>query len=398
MNFLRKIALILLPICIVGAGALAAWTMIVNRPEVQTETPQTPLPVVRTATVKAQPIQFRVRSQGTVRPKRESSILNEVAGRVVWVSPSLAGGAFFEEGELLVKLDTADYELSLLQARTAIAEAEVRLEREREEAAVAKREWATLGKGNPSPLALREPQMREAQALLESRQAAVKRAELDLERTKIYAPYRGRVRQKLVDLGQFLNRGSVIANIYGVDIAEVLLPIPDEDAAFLQLPMSYAGEPSSAQGVPVRFFATFAGTEHSWQGRIVRTEGEIDSKTRMIQVIAEVNDPYERGPKNRPPLAAGMFVEAEIVGRSIHSAVALPRSALRAGDLVYVVDSEQRVDLRSVEVLRGETDRVILRKGLDDGEQVVISILDAPTQGMRVRVAGSQQPGQGGAE
>lgn len=333
MKVIRILVMVLLPIAIVGAGALIAWTMVANRPEVSTEVPDKPLPLVRVMEAKKQSIQFRVRSQGTVRPKTESSILSEVAGRVVWVSPALSGGAFFGQGELLVKIDTADYDLALLQAKTAIAEAEVRLEREKEEAAVARREWASLGKGTPSPLALREPQLREAQAMLESRQAAVRRAELDLERTEIHAPYRGRVRQKLVDIGQFLNRGTAIANIYGVDVAEVLLPIPDEDAAFLQLPMSYAptasgSEPVKRESLPVRLFTNFAGTEHSWNGQIVRTEGEIDSKTRMINAIAEVNEPYARNKGGRPPLAVGMFVEAEIRGRAASNTVALDRKSV----------------------------------------------------------------------
>jgi membrane fusion protein, multidrug efflux system len=398
MILLRRILLIVLPIAIIGFGIVVAWTMVENRPEVETVIPEKPLPVVRLMTAEASNFRFRVHSQGSVRAKTQSAILSEVAGRVVWVSPNLASGAFFDEGELLVKVDPTDYELALLQAKTAIAEAEVRLEREKQEAAVARREWKALGQGTPSPLVLREPQLREAEALLENRKAAIRRAQIDLERTQIHAPYRGRVRQKLVDIGQFLNRGATIANIYGVDVAEVVLPVPNEDAAFLDLPMSYIPrdpgrqETTKLAGLPVRLFGTFAGVEHNWQGRIVRTEGEIDPQTRMMNLIAEVENPYQRGSANRPPLAVGMFIEAEITGRAVTGKVVIPRAALRAGDVVYVVDSQNRVDLRQVEILRAETDRVVLSDGIQPGERIVVSLLDAPVQGMQVRVAGESRP------
>jgi multidrug efflux pump subunit AcrA (membrane-fusion protein) len=217
------------------------------------------------------------------------------------------------------------------------------------------------------------------------------------------------VRTERVDVGQFVSRGVAIATLYAVDYAEVRLPIPDRELAYVDLPLAYrpqagseAGtEPAAAEdGSAVRLHAEFAGREHVWTGRIVRTEGEIDPKSRMVHAVARVEDPYARAAgSERPPLAVGLFVEAEILGRSVDAAVTLPRAALRRdeagpgepardGYFVLVVDEESRLEFRPVEVLRSEREQVVIGDGLTAGERVCVSPLRAPVDGMRVRVAG----------
>ena len=152
------------------------------------------------------------------------------------------------------------------------------------------------------------------------------------------APYTGRIRTKSVDVGQFVSRGAPVARVYAVDYAEVRLPIPDAELAYVDLPLAFRGQAGDAKGPKVTLRAQFAGREHTWQGRIVRTEAEIDPQSRMVQAVARVADPYGQGGRpGRPPLAVGMFVEAEIEGRWT-SSVVLPRVALRGGDTVYVID------------------------------------------------------------
>ena len=257
---------------------------------------------------------------------------------------------------------------------------------EEQEAEVARKEWESLGEGEPTSLVLREPQIAEAKAAWASAQAALDRAKYDLERTIVRAPYAGRVWEKRVDLGQFVTRGSQIARIYSVDLAEVQLPIPDEELAFVDLPLAYRGRAGNSNKPRVKLTATFAGKKHEWRGRIVRTEGEIDPQSRMVRAVAQIKDPYGyTAHPGRPPLAVGMFVEAEIQGRLARGVVSLPRAALRTGDRVLVVDEESRLRFREVEILRAESDRVIVRSGLEEGERVCVSIVETAVEGMQVR-------------
>ena len=377
---------ILLPLIVIAVGAYSAFTMIQNRPAPVTQQVEIPPPSVRVISVQPENIRLKVRAEGTVAPRTETELVPEVSGRVMMVSESLAAGGFFEEGEVLLEIDQREYELAVVRARAAIAQAELRLATEEEEAAVARKEWESLGQGEPRPLVVRAPQIAEAKAMLASAEAAYEKAEYDLERTVVKAPFAGRVREKRVDVGQFVSRGSSVARLYSVDYAEVRLPIPDSDLEFVNLPLAYRGQRESARGPSVALMANFAGRRHRWQGRIVRTEGEIDPRTRMIQAIARVADPYGRARPGRPPLAVGMFVEAEIYGKSASNVFVLPRVVLRGADQVLVVDKEDRLRFRSVDILRTESDQVIIRSGLEAGERVANSVVEAAVDGMKVRV------------
>ena len=377
----------LLPLVIVAAAAFAAVVMIMNRPPVETLTPVIEPPGVRVHEVTLQDARLSVTSQGTVQPRTESQLVPEIAGRVTWVAPSFAEGGFFEGGDVLVEIDPFDYEQALVGARSQLAQARLRLAQEEAEAEVAQREWDTLGRGDPRALALREPQLDDARASVAAAEASVERARRDLQRAEIVAPYAGRVRTKNVDIGQYVRVGDALATVYAVDVAEIRLPLPDDELAYLDLPLSYRGVEQQVRPL-VTLHATFAGETHAWDGLVVRTESEIDSVSRMVHAIAEVPDPYAPGPNpNRPPLAVGMYVEAEIDGRTARDVTVLPRQALRGRDQVLVVTPDDRLSFRTIDVLRTSTESVIVRSGLQAGELVVISPLDTPTDGMRVQLA-----------
>ena len=263
----------------------------------------------------------------------------------------------------------------------------MRLATERQEAEVARKEWEALGQGEPSSLVVREPQIAEAMATLASAEAALDQAKFDLERTVVRAPYAGRVRAKQVDVGQYVQRGAPVATLYSVDVAEVKLPIPDAELEYVNLPLAYRGAAENAQGPGVTLTAEFAGREHKWYGRIVRTDGEIDATTRMVNAIAQVKDPYAKGrDSRRPPLAVGMFVEAEINGRRVGNVVRLPRTALRGDARVLVVDTANRLYYRDIDIFRLDRDEVLVRGGLEPGDRVCVSNVEAAVNGMEVRV------------
>ena len=386
LDFLKRHPKAFLPFAVVLLGVLIAFVLVKTRPQVETQKHETPPPLVRVLPVTFSDLQLKVRTQGTVTPRSEATLVSQVAGQVMAVSPAFASGGFFDKGEVLLTIDPRDYELAVIRAGVQVAQAELRLAREVEEAEVARQEWERVGQGAPTPLVLRKPQLAEAKATLDAARAMLEQAELNLERTRIRAPYDGRVRAKSADVGQFVSPGAPLARIYAVDYAEVRLPIPDGQLAYLDLSFDFRGEVTPKHGPEVVLSAGFAGRPHTWNGRIVRVEGEIDSRTRMVYVVARVKAPYDQGDDpNRPPLAVGLFVDANILGHRLENVVVLPPSALRAGNRVLVVDAEDRLHFREVDIHRANAESVVLHSGLAPGERVCISPLDAVVDGMRVR-------------
>ena len=386
MRVLIRLLKALLPLIVIGVAGLVAVTMIRSRPEVETQAPTVAPPGVRAHSVSLETVRISVRSQGTVRPRTETQLVPEIAGRITSVSPSFVEGGFFEEGDVLLRLDRFDYEQAVVSARSQLAQSRLRLAQEEAEAEVAQREWDTLGRGDPRELTLRVPQLEDARASVAAAEANVERAQRDLERADVTAPYSGRVRTKNVDVGQFVTVGSPIATVYAVDVAEVGLALPDGELAYLDLPLAYRGATDQI-GPRVVLSTTFAGASYEWGGRVVRTESEIDPVSRMVQVVAEVQDPYAVGSDpRRPPLAVGMYVDAEIEGRAFREIAVVPRAALRGRTQVLVIDPENRVRFREVGVLRTTTESVYVNSGLSSGERVAVSAIDSPTEGMLVQV------------
>ena len=384
---------ILLPVAIIVAAALGARTMVDLRPDAPTRPPIVIIPQVRVVEVELTEVTLTVKSQGTVEPRTQSQLVPEVSGRIIDVSPSFVAGGFFEAGDVLFKTDPHDYEQALVQRNAEVESARLHIAQEEAEAEVAQWGWDRVGTGQARSLTLREPQIASAKAELAAAKANLETAQRNLERTEVRAPFSGRVRQKNVDVGQFVTVGAPVARIYAVDAAEVRLPLPNEDLAYLDLPLNYRGESGRIRGPAVTLRAEFAGRIHEWQGRIVRTEGEIDPQTRMVHVVAEVQNPYGRGPDpTRPPLAAGMFVEAEIVGRTVEHVAIVPRAALRGPSQVLVVDVNSRLRFRDVEVLRATTNELFILGGRETGDRVNVSPVEAVSDGMEVRTStlGSQ--------
>ncbi len=385
------------PLGLLAAGVLGALLLLATAPSPATVPPPTAIPVVRTVVAETRDVQIRIASYGTVSPRSETELVPEVSGRVEWVSPSLVSGGFFEEGDPLLRVDRYDYEVEVERARARLARAESQAALQAK-ALARQRELARRDVESASRLDDAINTDRVARATLREARAELAQAERDLDRTEIRAPYAGRVRQESVDVGQFVSRGDPVGRIYAVDWAEVRLPIRDEDLSFLELSLdgvSYA--PRAAPEVVLR--ANFGGAEREWRGEVVRTEGEIDPRSRMVHVVARVADPYGRDARaGLPPFPVGLFVEAEILGRVARDVVVLPREALLYGGRVLVVDREDRLRFREVDVLRVTRDKVLVRAGLAPGERVSVSALDMPVEGTPVRPVPVGPPGSVTAE
>jgi RND family efflux transporter MFP subunit len=373
---------ILLPVGIAIGGIGLAAIIIATGPKLEQLPPPSNAPLVRTWEAQSQSVQMSSITHGSVLPRTESELIPEVSGRVVHMSPSLVSGGFFKQGDVLLKVDPLDYEVALEQARAALASSKSELTNARK----AHARQLDLAKKQSTSESQRDDalnRMQFAEAAQREASARLSRAERDLERTHIIAPFEGRVRSERVDVGQFITRGASIASLYSTDFAEVRLPIHDEELAFLELPL--AGKDPTDMPLPkVNLRARFAGKEHQWQGRIVRTEGELDPKTRMISVIAQVEAPYKTS-GDRPPLAVGLFVEAEILGRIAHNIYRVPRSALQANEQIYIIRDDNTLEFRDVHILRVVGEDIYISDGLESGETVCLSTLNNAIQGMSVR-------------
>jgi RND family efflux transporter MFP subunit len=373
-------------VLIVGGGL--SYGLLVGKPgpEPEAAPPLVP-PVVEVRVAAPTAHALSVETQGTVRPLREIKLVSQVGGRVEEVSPRFAQGGFFAVDEPLVKVEGVDYQFLIARAESQVAAARQRLAEEQGRALQAKREWRDLGSAQGNALFLREPQLASAKAALRASDADLAAARLDLSRTSIAAPFNGRISEKFVDVGQYVALGTVIATIYDTDVAQVRLPLTDQQVALLDLPLIYNNElPAEREGVPVLLHARFANREWQWQGKVVRTDASIDESSRVVYAVVEVQKPFERQPDSeRPPLSPGLFVSATITGRQLQQVVELPRSALRTDGTVMVVDTAQLAQRRPVHVLGSDTDNVWVQ-GLNAGERVIVRQATQVVAGMQVTV------------
>jgi len=345
-------------------------------------------PLVKVQPVHQQDVQMVVQGYGTVQPKVQAEVVPQVSGKVVAINPNVKNGGFVRAGETLITIDPRDYELAVQRAEAEVARAEVELDLEKAEAEVSRQEWEQLnpGKEPPSPLIVREPQIRQAQTRLEATKAQLATAELNLERTRVSLPFDGRVVSKTVDLGQYVNVGQSIGKVYSIEAVEIEVPLEDWELAWFDIPanpVSINGSSSPATGSKVEVRSEFAGGTHVWQGYVVRTTGEIDKTSRLVSVVVEVAEPF-RGANGRPPLVPGMFVELLIKGKTLEKSIPVPRDAIHEGNKVWVVE-KGRLHIQPLEIARADEDFVYTISGLDDGAMIVLSSLDTVTEGMKVR-------------
>ncbi len=369
---------LIIPALVIIASILGAVTLMATSPQLEPNVPAPVPPTVRVVDIEPKSIQMTVQSQGTVAPNTESELIPEVSGRVVWVSKSLVNGGYFEKGAVLLRLDDEDHRSSLQRAKATLTRAEAEFQHARfEYQRMQSLEDRQLASRSQIENALRASRVTEA--ALQDARASYAQAVRDLERTQLKAPFTGLVRHESVDIGQLVGRGSAVATIYASDQAEVRLPIADRQLAFLNLPVGHRGELPLDQQPNVRLSAEYAGRMLEWSGKIVRTEAQIDTSSRMVHVIARVTNEDQVA-----PLSVGLFVNADIEGLLVDDVVVLPRNALRTGNRVLVVDDDNKLRFREIETLRFYQDDVFIKAGLQPGERVCISPMQTPIEGMTV--------------
>lgn len=370
-------------IIITGVGIMAV--MQAMRPAPKKEAQHVAGIPVHVSFVEKKNYYAMVAGTGTVQASQDITIIPQVSGRVVTVSPAFVSGGFLKKGDLLFELDDADYRLAAEQAKARVANAEYEISVTESRARIARQEWERLegNKGEkPNPLVLYEPQLKNAKAALVSAAAGLQQAELDLERTKIRAPFNCLVRAEAVEPGQFVRAGTVVGTLAGTDAAEIVVPLPLEELQWLEIPRQAYG----ASGSRAKISLSLGETRHEWDGNIIRSLREIDSKSRMLSVVVAVRDPYRLAAADAAAaLPVGAFVDIRFTGRQMAKAMSIPRTALRENSTVWTMDQDNTLRIKKVTVLRLEREQVFITAGLQEGDSVVLTVITGAAEGMKLK-------------
>ncbi len=368
---------------LVGGVALIAL-MGQMRPKPEREEPNIAPPTVFYTTTVARSVTLDVTAQGEVRPRTDIPLTAQVSGRVISIADNFVNGGAFDKDDTLIRIEDADYRAAAAGVKARVAQAEEALRREEAEGALARRDYEDLGReDDPSELALRIPQLAQARANFDAAKAEHTAALLNLERTRVRAPFTGRVRERIVGVGQFVSPGAQLGRIFSTDVAEIRLPLTDSDLTKLGLPIAFVATEENP-GPPVMLTAFVAGEQRDWTGRIARADGSIDAATRQVFVVAVVDDPYGAGADDGMPLIMGLFVDATIRGKPFHNAIVLPRSALYGRDTVYVITDDATLDRRTVHIVSTDRDTITISGGVNAGERIAVSPLRGADHGDKV--------------
>ncbi|MGI2068146.1 efflux RND transporter periplasmic adaptor subunit [Shewanella sp. MF08487] len=376
-TLLRRLSPFFILLLFVFGAALLMQTK--GAPEQKAE--EIPVPIVDVLQVTQQTVSLNLPSYGVVTPKYKTQLVTEVQGRLLTISPDFVAGGIVKKGEQLAQIEPSDYEADLMQADATLAQATAALNEEIARGEVAKIEFKGYDKGLPPELGLRIPQLKKEQANVKYAQAALARAQRNLERTVIRAPFDGIIKARNVDLGQYVSLGTNLGELYDTSVAEIRLPISNDDLAYL--------ESVDNPDTEVTLSASLAGKNNTWQGNIIRSEGVIDAENRMVYLVAEIKDPYLRANKvaGSLPLKYGGFVNAIIKGRTVDGIVKLPRYVVR-NDQVVLVNDKNIVEIRHVNVVRSDLENVFIKDSLKTGERVATTQFSNMANGQLVKVLG----------
>ena len=426
----RQKIFIILAVLVLAIGVGSTKWLIENRPEPETVTPPEPRRFVRTMFLKKQDKTFWVKGFGTVRPKTELSIVPEVSGKVVERSPGFRTGGFIKKGDLLFQIDPADYRLAIERRKAEIAQLRADIARLRQEEKnhqadldIAERHMKLVsqemernerlrrqgvissGQYDQSQqnflrqertvqsiknvLALLPVQLRQKQAALDANRTELKRAVLQLSRTKIVAPFDARVRETSLDVGDFASAGKSVGRIYDVSVLEVPVSLPVEDARWAFRRIREVSFPRSQEEVKPFFPAARVswsqfGKNFEWRGRVSLVDSGLDESTRALTLVVEIPEPMKNWmPGKHPPLFVGMFVEVKIEGVTMTDVYVIPRAALRGRDHVYLLD-DGTLRIQKVEVIRKDQDGVVIRNGVNENARIILSAIPDPVSGMKL--------------
>lgn len=386
----KRIIYFLIVIIILVAGVAGNKYLKASRPPIEKQSTPVAVALARTIAVEAKTLLVPIDGNGTVFPLKEIQLVPQVGGKVVYISQALVNGGEYKKDEVLLEIDPADYKIAVTLAEALLKDAESKFILVEQEASVARSDWKSLYPSEaPPPLVAKEPQLATARAKLDAQRAELEKAKLNLARTRLLAPFDGRISQKKVDIGQYVSPAQVLATLYSIETAEIVLPMETENLEWFHVPGFTEGRKKGADAI---VSADIAGKRRTWNGTVARAEGKIDEQTRMVNIVIKVDNPFAK----KPPLAPGLFVSVEIQGRPIENGVIIPRSAIHQENIVWVVGKDERLEFRPVEVALRSRAGIVIKSGLFDKELIVVSPIKEVTNGMKVRnvpaINGEKQP------
>lgn len=389
MPYLKRIDRRLWPLIIVAITLVIVIVLNLSKPSAGRSATQTaPQMVVEVFDVTPVDHQLMIESYGTVQPRTQSFLVSQVSGMVTWVADKFRDGAFISEGDLLLTIDDRDYLADVNIAEASLADAQQAYAEELARSEQARVDWERLGQdGEPSDLVLRKPQLQAAEARMRSAESALSKAQLSLERTKIVAPFDGRIINSFVDVGQVVGNNTQLTEIYATDYVEIRLPLKDSDLPFVDLPEERRGDSSEAEVQPDVTLISGFGNGDQWQGKIVRVESTIDVSARQLHVVAQIDDPFAT--KQTNVIKIGQYVTAEIQGRTISDAVIIPNTAIYQNSFVYVAENGA-LQRREIDIVWQSGTESILGSGLSFGDRLVTTPLGQVTSGTRIAISGEE--------
>jgi RND family efflux transporter MFP subunit len=376
---------VLLPIFIIFMGIAASSYLKKTGPTSERRPPVALAPVVEVKELFPGNHLTMINVMGTIIPARNIELRSRVAGEIIDIHPEFVEGGFLEAGTEIFQIDPVDYELALVQKEKVLADAlfEYKLELGRQE--IAKREWELLGLENEASereieLVLRKPHLEKAQAAITAAEAEVKKAKLDLSRTKILTPFNAMVRTRHVNLGSQVTEQQSLADLVGTDTYWVQASIPVERLSWIGIPQNL-GDPASTAHI---FYARVFKRE----GRVIRLMGDLSDGGRMARILIEVNDPLglDQATNKQPPLLIGDYVHVQITGNILENVYQIPRTALRDNTFIWIMNEHSQLEIKEIHPVWREVDTVLIDGGIEPGQLLVITDLSAPVEGMPLQL------------
>ncbi len=372
-----------LVVIVLFLGLFITKRLIATRPKIKKTRPAEVAPLVRIKEIHLTRMSLTINTQGTVRPSKKIDIVPQVSGMVLQVSKNLVKGGRFKKDELLIKIDDSDYIASLKRAKAELKAQEAKLSRLKEEAEEAETEWNETNPGTPPPpLLLKVPDIRATEAAVQAARAAIQKAELDLKRTEIRAPFSGITLNENIDAGQFIRAGQPVATVFSDDEVEITVNLTEKEAGYIDIPGFNSNKQTGSMAI---IMASIGGKTYQWKGSVVRAE-PIDEKTRTIPVVISVKAPYS----SLPPLAVGLFADVKIIGREIKSATLIDKSAIYWDEngkaYVWILSEKNRLKRQYVSVIQSTDGQYMITGGLTDGAKIVLKAPSTASEGMKVRL------------
>lgn len=368
----------LVPVALLGSSYLGYQAIAAHGPVVEEKKVESKQPTVEVAGLFPTNHRVLITSHGELVPFEVTRLSAQVSGEVTSWHANFVSGGIVKRGEVLFTIESDNYEAAVLQAEAALASAQATLIEERAKAKVAEKQASKLSDKQVSDLYLRKPQLLSAEAQVKSAQAALKRAKRDLQNCKVIAPYDALVVSRNLGVGQFISAGSEVAVLNNIEAGEIHLPIAGFDSAFLPEKLS-----------DLNALVTLDGIQKTRrEGKVVRDQGLIDSATRMTNVVVRISDPYGINSK-QPAIKFGSYVEVNFAGKELKHIYRLPQELVN-NRTVWVVNENNELQPRTVNVLRAEGEFMLIAEGIEQSDQLVLTVPEYPQKGMTVKLLSAE--------